>query len=276
MILRVGLGILILNGFICCINWHTILLAQPRTELKEKTVREFEQYVSSVEKKYESASRNGTPALWIDKLDADTRLAIRNGEIVIERVEPIPDVADGIIHDWVGAVFIPGGQAQEVVDLLTDYDRHQAIYPEALESKALEKGDEYARGFIRLRKTEVLTVVLNTEHKAEILTKGEGRSMVVSRSTKIAEVRNPGEPTERELPVGEDSGFLWRLNAYWTIDQGVDGVTAECRTISLSRSIPWGLAWAVGPFLESMPYEALDATLQVTRRVLSKGTGKPE
>jgi len=35
--------------------------------------------------------------------------------------------------------------------------------------------------------------------------------------------------------VGDDRGFLWRLNAYWRYEQVAGGVIAECESITLSR-----------------------------------------
>ena len=41
----------------------------------------------------------------------------------------------------------------------------------------------------------------------------ERRGYSRSRCTRIREIEHAGESNERERPVGEDRGFLWRLNA---------------------------------------------------------------
>ncbi len=92
-----------------------------------------------------------------------------------------------------------------------------------------------------------------------------------SYSTKIAEVENPDTPKEKELPVGEDRGFLWRLYAYWRLEEAEDGVFVESLSVSLSRRIPFGLGWVVKPFVTSLPRESLEGMLQATR-VAVKGT----
>ena len=52
------------------------------------------------------------------------------------------------------------------------------------------------------------------------------------------ELAEAGTPQEREKKVGSDSGFFWRLNAYWRYEAVNGGVLIECESVSLSRSIP--------------------------------------
>ena len=155
-----------------------------------------------------------------------------------------------------------------MIDLLTDYDRHKNVYPEVIDARLISRDDDTVRGFLRLKKVKVLTVVLNTEHEATVFKGSDGRSYVFSHSTRIAEVRNVGEKDEKELPVGKDSGFVWRLNAYWALEQVEDGVLLGCASVSLSRQIPWGLGWMIRPFVESTPRETLEEMLQATRVAL--------
>lgn len=65
--------------------------------------------------------------------------------------------------------------------------------------------------------------------------------------------------------MGEDGGYLWRMNLYWRLEQEDDGVFAECHSLSLSRDIPRGVGWIVKPFVRSMPRESLEQSLQATR-----------
>jgi hypothetical protein len=84
-----------------------------------------------------------------------------------------------------------------------------------------------------------------------------------SRSTRIAELDG-----DRELPTGSGHGFLWRLNAYWFIEPRPEGVYLECRSISLSRDVPFVLSLAVKPFVTSVPRESLQSTMEATIRAL--------
>lgn len=144
-----------------------------------------------------------------------------------------------------------------------------------VESKLLDSDADTIRGYQRLLKKKVLTAVLNTEHEARYRQISEQRWVGRSHSTKIAEVKNAGEPGEKQLPMGHDSGFLWRLNVYWSIEEAEGGAFVECLTISLSRQIPFGLGWVVKPFVMSLPRESLEGTLEATRLAV-KGTGGGE
>jgi hypothetical protein len=77
-------------------------------------------------------------------------------------------------------------------------------------------------------------------------------------------------PGEREKPAGRDSGYLWRLNTYWRFLERDGGTYVQCESISLTRGIPLGLAWLIGPFVNSIPRESLEFTLDTTRRALAQ------
>src|SRR6266571_496565 len=96
------------------------------------------------------------------------------------------------------------------------------------------------------------------------------RKRLSSTTTRITEVQNAGTASEMEKPVGDDSGFLWRLNSYWRFKQQGDGVVVECESISLSRSIPFGLGWLIKGFVESVPRESLENTLVSIRDGVTK------
>jgi len=94
---------------------------------------------------------------------------------------------------------------------------------------------------------------------------GPGRASSRSFTTKIAEIDNAGTPSEKELPIGNDSGFMWRLNSYWRFREQDGGVIVECESVSLSRQIPFGFGWLVGSYVESIPRESLESALTSIR-----------
>ncbi len=87
--------------------------------------------------------------------------------------------------------------------------------------------------------------------------------------------KNPGEPQERDLPVGDDHGFLWRLNSYWRFYEADGGVYVQCNAISLTRDVPAGLGWLIRPFIENVPRESLNFTLEATRKFLLANSNGP-
>jgi hypothetical protein len=106
-----------------------------------------------------------------------------------------------------------------------------------------------------------VTVRYNTEHS--VVYRDHSATRISSRSiaTKIAEISDAGSPAEKEKTSADDSGFMWRLNSYWRFEETDGGVIVECESISLSRSIPFGLGLLVGPFVKSVPKESLNDML---------------
>ena len=97
---------------------------------------------------------------------------------------------------------------------------------------------------------------------------------VRSVSTRIAEVADADTPQQREQPVGRDSGFLWRFNNYCALEERAEGTVVQCESISLSRDIPFGLGWLVGPFVNDVPRESLEFTLGAMRKALATTSGQ--
>ncbi len=243
--------------------------AQGIIKLSPETIAEFDAYVKDGERLLQKRVDGERPFLWTDDVP-EQRITLRRGDILIEGLPETPKITGGLLHVWAGAMFVPEATGPEVLAVLQDYDRHQEWYPEPIESKLLSRDGDVYRGYLKLRRKKVITVVLSTEHEAEYSQVSGGRWYGRSYSTKIAEVDNAGEPKEKELPVGEDHGFLWRLYAYWFIEETEDGVFVESVSVSLSRQIPFGLGWVVKPFVTSLPRESLEGMLQATRVAVKK------
>jgi hypothetical protein len=123
----------------------------------------------------------------------------------------------------------------------------------------------------RLRKKKVVTVILDTDYEVHRHTIDTAHAYSDSYSTRIAQVENAGEPNEHELPPGKDGGYMWRLNSYWRYFESGRGVYVQCEAISLTRDIPAALNWIIAPFIESIPKESLEFTLQSTRSAVLRG-----
>jgi hypothetical protein len=84
----------------------------------------------------------------------------------------------------------------------------------------------------------------------------------------VAEVENPGKANEREKPGEEDNGFLWGMETWWRMEEKDNGVYVQSEVVSLTRDIPIGLGWMVGPFVTAVPKESLTFTLEATRKAV--------
>ncbi len=240
-------------------------------ELKPQTVAAFEKYVRAAEGRIDERVR-GPRFLWADESPARLK-ALRDGQVVVEPVVGKGDVevAGGLVHDWIGAVFVPGATLSKVLATVQDYDRDKITHrPEVIDSKLLRRDGNHFHIYLRLMKKKVLTVVLNTEHDVEYSAVDGARCYSRSYGTRIAEVVDPGKSGEREEPVGDDHGFLWRLNSYWRFEERDGGVYIECQAISLSRDVPTGLGWLIEPIIRQLPAESLKNTLQSTRNAIPR------
>ena len=252
--------------------------AAAAAELQNRTIQAFDRYVRLTE-----ARLNGNaPFLWIDGLSETRRRealdAVRRKELSIERLETKDngreiDAPGGLIHHWVGTAFVPGVSINDALAVLQDYNEHHRIYaPTVAASKLLSRDGDRFTFFLRFVMKKVITVTVNSDHEAVFRRPAADRAEGWIHSTRIAEVENAGTPSEREKPIGDDGGYLWRLNTYWRLLARDGGLYIHCESVSLSRGIPFGFGWVVGPFVTSIPRESLTFTLETTRKRLERGT----
>ena len=213
-------------------------------------------------------------------------------------------ISGGLVHDWIGVVFIPGVSLPEVLHFVQDYDGAAAHYaPSVTESRLLSRSGDSFRVFLRLKQAEMVTVLFDTEYDVRYVTLDAAHVYSSSHSTRIAQLAHG---SDRELPPAKNDGFLWRLDTYWRFEQVCgeeamrgpgkrncdgrrratgetwsdahqefrEGVFVECRAISLSRDIPRGLGWIVAPFLQNIPRKSLQFTLSATRTSVLAGSGR--
>jgi hypothetical protein len=133
----------------------------------------------------------------------------------------------------------------------------------------MQQGDHY-QATMRVRQQHILTVVMDTTYDVTFGQLDAQQGYSISRSTKISEIGSPGTAKERALSPKEEVGFLWRLSTYWSYEERDGGLYIQIESVSLTRSIPTGLGWLIGPFVESVPRESLEFTLRATRDALKK------
>jgi hypothetical protein len=245
-------------------------------ELRPETVEGFQRYVWATEARVRKQVARPDGFLYIDGLSQPRRSEVqqlmKQGKIFIERLESrdasgnVIGAPGGLIHHWIGDVFIPGASISQVLNLVEDYAHHQDVYqPDVVRSQLLSHNDDDFKVFLRFREKKVVTVTMDTVHEVHYSRLDSAHWYSQSVATRIAEVENPDKPNEREKPPGHDSGFLWRLNSYWRFAELDGGVYVETESISLTRDLPTGLGWLVGPFVTSVPRESLERTLGSTR-----------
>lgn len=239
--------------------------------LTDETVREWEDYVASAEQVAAEREKRDV-FLWAAD-DPSQAARVRSGEVVVAELgkEQDRELKGGMVHDWIGAAFLPDARVDDVVAIIRDYGNHDKIFaPEVVASEILSEEGDRLRVRLRIVKKKVLTATLETEHEVVIEKVSETRRRLRSESVRVQEVANAGKSNEKLKPVGKDNGFLWRMNVEWRFEQTEDGVMMECRAISLSRKPPVGLGWIVNPIITSLPRESLINTMEATRRAWSE------
>ena len=185
--------------------------------------------------------------------------------------DAVVHVSGGLIHDWIGAASIPGTTIEKTLARVQDYDNHKNIYkPEVMDSRLLSHHGNDFTIFLRLLKKKIITVVMDTEHEVHYQRIGDDRWFLRSYTTRACEVDDAGTPKEKIHPPDTGYGFLWRLYSYWKFMAEDDGVIVECRAMSLSRDIPFGLGFVVEPIIKNLPRESLINTLKATRQALDR------
>jgi hypothetical protein len=249
-------------------------------ELKQKTNSAFDRYVAATEARFADELRPGGTFLYIDGMNSDARQQaydqLKRGEILVEKLETkapgvSPDVPDGMVHHWVGLIFIPGATLARTLPIVKDYDRRADLYkPDVSASRTIAHNGDDFKMFLRLHQKRFTTVDFNTTYAVHWGRVDATKVYSNSISTRIAEVKDPAKPEGEELPVGTGHGYLWRLNTYWRFEEKDGGVYLQCEALSLTRDIPTGLGWLLKPLVTSIPRQSLNRALGQTRNVVTE------
>jgi hypothetical protein len=251
------------------------------TELRPEAAQGFDQYVQLTERRMQSELAPGGAFLWVESLAEPSRseayARLQRGEVIAVKLQTADSsghssTPGALIHHWVGTIFIPGVSLPQVLAVVQDYDRHAEYYkPDVMQSKKVEQSGDYFKVHYRLRKKKIITIILDADYDVHRHFLDGTHAYSNSASNRIAQVENAGQPNERELPVGNDGGYMWRLNSYWRYFDSGRGVYVQCEAISLTRDVPAAVNWLVGSFVQSVPKESLEFTLQSTRTAVLRG-----
>jgi hypothetical protein len=240
-------------------------------DLKPATVKAFDAYMERAAREMADRAAPGQAFLW--SASSGSRMqSLQSKGIVVSPTgkEPVTDVPDGMVHDWTGAIFIPGAKVEHALQVLRDVNNHKRIYaPETVDSKLLSGDGLSFRSSMRTYKKQVLEVVLDYEFETTYRQVAPGRWQGVIRSTRIVEVEDYGKANETQKPPGAGHGFLWRLNSWWNLEEVNGGLVMELRSVSLTRDIPMVLSWIIKPIVTNFPKEQLESTLGKTRMAVA-------
>ncbi len=243
-----------------------LLLAAAEAQPAPAAASGFDTYVVSVESRL--ARQHNSPIAFL--VPADDR-TLRRGDLVVERLTPASGASlpGALMHHWRATAFAPGASAADLARLLRDFNAYPHEFsPEVLRASSRVRQPGTLEASLRVRQKHILTVVLDTDYDVSFGGPDARHGFSASRSTRIREIADPGTAAEHALAPGQEHGFLWRQNTYWTWEERDGGLFLQVESVSLSRAIPAGLGWAVRPFVESIPRESLEFTLRSTLKAL--------
>jgi hypothetical protein len=213
--------------------------------------------------------------LWMDA-SPDLARRVREGEVLVApgASHNPRKVPHGLIHHWVGAVFLSSVTLDEVMRVLDNYDHYSDFYrPIVLKSKLLERTDGYAKvNLLMVQKALGVTAAVETDNEIHIRKLDANRVYSLSNSVRVQEIADYGQPGERLLPEDHGPGYVWRMLSETRIEQRDGGVYVEMETIALSRGIPAEFFWLIKPLAEHLPRNIMFQMLKDTRDAVRKET----
>jgi hypothetical protein len=245
-----------------CLAGSRLLLAQPPAG----ATAAFDSYVLAVE------SRLTSQHLSVNGFLAEG-MPLRPGSVSIDRLSSHHDseLPGALLHHWRGTAFATAAHIADFEHLLKDFSSYpQTFAPQVLRTRTANNHLGGAEVSMRVRQKHVISVVLESTYDVTFGRLDARHGFSTSRSTRISEIDSPGTPAERALTPSEEHGFLWRLNTYWSYEERDGGLYLQIETVSLTRSIPLGLGWAIRPYVVSIPRESLEFTLRAATTALQK------
>jgi hypothetical protein len=244
-------------------------LGSQGSELNGETLRAWNEYTQALDLRVATAAR-AKSFLWIDQ-SPDRIRRVREGEVLVAPVGENPKlVPHGLIHHWIGAMFLPDAVLDDVLKVVRDYDRYKDVYaPNVLDSKLLQQaGTDDVFSLLLLNKAVVAKVALHAEFRNSYQALDKHRWYSVGHSTRIREVEEYGQPDQRDLAPNTGHGFIWRLYSISRFEQRDGGVYVEVEGVALSRDVPSMVRWLVGPVIRNVSRSSMLVSLQKTEEAV--------
>ncbi len=244
-------------------------------QLKPQTLAAWDQYIRLTEAR-QAAELDGTePFLWIDRLSEVRReehmAALKDGKVVVEKLATLDggnpiEVKEGLLHHWIGTVFVPDTPIARMTQVVQDYDHYAERFgPTITRARIVRREGSRFEVHMRTHVKKVISVTQDQEWAIEYRTISPTRLFVPSRIARLYDVVNADTPAEKRTPGDEGEGWLWRLHNYCAFEQRAEGTYEQCESISLTRPIPWYAKLFVSGYVNTIPKETLETTLGQVR-----------
>ena len=239
-------------------------------ELKQATVEAWDGYVRTVNSAMSRRAAGETPFLWVDE-SPDLLRRVQAGEVLVAGHDLVK-VPRGLIHHWMGAMFLRDATLDDVTRVLSDYNRYAEFYrPFVVKSKLLEDTtDRQKITIVMVQKAFSVTAAVEADDEIRVTKLDASRLYSSSNSVRIQEIANYGGRDEQLLPEGQGPGYIWRTFGITRLVERDGGVYVEMETIALSRGIPIEFRWLIKPITEKLPREIMFDTLNKTKAAVRR------
>jgi hypothetical protein len=240
-------------------------LTSKGAELSPATLKAWDAYVQAQNARAAEYS-NRTPFLWSDGSPERLR-HLHDGETVVAPFGENPHrVPLGLIHHWIGAVFLPGTRIDDVLSVVRDYDKYKDFYaPNIIESRLLRQREAEDTFTMRMfNKAVVANFALDAEFHGTYARIDANKFYGISYTSRVREIENYGVADEHEAPANTGRGLIWRLYSISRFEQRDGGVYVELEAVVLSRDVPGALRWLVDPIVRRTSKSSMRVSLEKT------------
>ena len=245
-----------------------VALQAGELELKPETLGTWNAYVHKATVAMEQRGHGSGPFLMMEE-NADRMVRVRAGEVVVWQVNDVTPrrIASGLIHDWMGAAFIPNVHIDDLLSVVRNYSRYKEVYrPGVLDAKLLNQAGEKDKFALVLKNGSYFTkTALDAEYESSYIRVDDSRWYTVSCSTRVQEIQNYKQEGEHELPPDVGHGYIWRMCSLSQLEERDGGVYVDEEMMALSRDVPAAMRWMAGPIIRRVAKETLATSIEKTR-----------
>jgi hypothetical protein len=236
--------------------------------LRSETVAAWNDYLQKANVHLQDRVRPGGAFLWTFE-NVNRAARVRGGEIVAAPA-PGPNprkVPGGLIHHWIGAVFVPNTKLDDMVVVARAYDHYKEFYPPSvIDSKLIARNGADDKFSMQLmNKALFLKTAVDADYQSTNVRLDDRRFYSISRTTRVQEIEELGQRGEHRIPEGEGGGLIWKLYSIARFEQRDAGVYVELEAVALSRDIPVVLRFLVDPIVQRVSRNTLLTSLQQTK-----------
>lgn len=252
-----------------CILGFLGVAASHAAEMKKQTLDAWNQYLVQENATILDRAASGHCFLRIEN-DPRRMQEIHDGAMDVKPVaEGSPKhVPGGLIHHWIGDMFIPAVTVDDVLAVTRNYTRYSDYYkPGVADAQTVASTDDKDEFILYLQNMSVLSKsLLKGQYVSNFVRVDDKRLYSVSQTKQMQEIKDYGGPNETYLPPGKGSGYIWQMFSTARFEERDGGVYLEVEAIALSRDIPITLHWLVDPIVRRVSHDALGKSLQDTAR----------